>query len=73
LECQSDSDEPFLKTKRRQVETKKREQHLLVYVSIKRWPTGEIPEMDEEQMWFEVAQEENADHRTQKKLSIPSK
>ncbi len=34
-ECQYDSDEPFRKKKKTRVETKKREQHLIVYVPIK--------------------------------------
>jgi hypothetical protein len=52
-ECQYDSDhEPHRKKKKTQVETKKRERHLIAYVPIKRWPTGERAEMEEDQMWF---------------------
>jgi hypothetical protein len=35
-ECQYDSDEPLRKKKKTRTETKKREQHLIVYVPIKR-------------------------------------
>jgi hypothetical protein len=40
-ECQYDSDEPFRMDKKKRVETKKRERHLIVYVPIKRWPKGD--------------------------------
>ncbi len=38
-------------------ETKKRELHLIVYVPIKRWLTGDRADMDEEEMMFDVAEE----------------
>ncbi len=57
-ECQYDSDEPQRKKKEAQVETKKRERHLIVYVPIKRWPTGERADMEEEEMMFDVARKE---------------
>ena len=56
-ECQYDSDEPFRKKRKSRTETKKRERHLIVYVPIKRWLTGERAEMDEEEMMFDVAEE----------------
>ncbi len=57
LECQSDSDGPFRKKKRTRVDKQKRERHLIVHVPIKRWPTGERAEMDEDAMMFDVAEE----------------
>ena len=56
-ECQYDSDEPFRKKKKTRVETKKRERHLIVYVPIKRWLTGDRADMGEEKMMFDVAEE----------------
>jgi hypothetical protein len=56
-ECQYYSDEPHSKNKKTQVETKKREWHLIVYVPIKLWQTGERAEMEEDQMWFELIEE----------------
>ncbi len=56
-ECQYDSDEPFRKIKKTRVEIKKRERHLIVYVPIKRWQTGERAEMEEDEMMFDVAEE----------------
>jgi hypothetical protein len=35
-ECQYDSDELFRKHKKKRVETKKRERHMIVYVPVKR-------------------------------------
>jgi hypothetical protein len=57
LECQYDSDEPRRKHKKKRVETKKRERHLIVYVPIKRWQTGDRAEMEEDEMWFELLEE----------------
>ncbi len=56
-ECHYDSDEPFRKKKKTQTATKKRERHLIVYVPIKRWLTGDRAEMEEEEMMFDVAEE----------------
>jgi hypothetical protein len=56
-ECQYDSDEPFRKKKKTRVETKKQERHLIVYVPIKRWPTGDNAEMEQEEMMFDIAEE----------------
>jgi hypothetical protein len=61
LECQSDSDEPFHKKKRTQVDKQKLGQHLIVYVPVTRWQTGERAEMDEDATWFEVAEEARKD------------
>jgi hypothetical protein len=55
--CQYDSNEPRRKQKKKRVETKKRERHLIVYVAIKRWQTGERAEMEEDEMIFDVAEE----------------
>ncbi len=55
--CQYDSDEPRRKQKKKLVETKKREQHLIVHVPITRWPTGDSAEMEEDEMMFDVAGE----------------
>jgi hypothetical protein len=52
-----DFDEPFRKKKKTRTETKKRERHLIVYVPIKRWLTGDRAEMEEEEMMFDVAEE----------------
>jgi hypothetical protein len=57
LECQYDSDEPFLKKRKTLTETKKLEWHLIVYVPIKQWLTGERAEMGEEEMMFDVTEE----------------
>jgi hypothetical protein len=57
LECQYDSDEPVRKKKKTRTETKKLERHLNVYVSIKRWLTGDRAEMEKEEMMFDVAEE----------------
>jgi hypothetical protein len=56
-ECQYDSDESFRKKKKMLVETKKRERHLIVYVPIMRWLTGDRAEIEEEEMMFDVAGE----------------
>jgi hypothetical protein len=58
-ECLYDSDELFRKIKKKQVETKKWERHLIVtvYVPIKRWQTGDRADMEEEEMMFDVAAE----------------
>ncbi len=56
-ECQYDSNEPFRKKKKMRVETKKWERHLIVYVPIKRWLTGDRAEMEEEETMFDVAEE----------------
>jgi hypothetical protein len=58
LECQYGSDELFRKHKKKRVETKKRELHLIVYVPIKRWLTGYRADMEEEELMFDVAEEE---------------
>ncbi len=50
-ECQYDSDEPPRQQKKKLVETKKRELHLIVYVPIERWLTGDGAEMEEDEMW----------------------
>jgi hypothetical protein len=47
LECQYDSYQLFCKHKKKLVETKKRERHLVVYVPIKQWPTGDRADMKE--------------------------
>jgi hypothetical protein len=56
-ECQYDSDEPRRKQKKKRVKTKKLERHLIVYVPIMRWPTGDRAEMEEDEMWFELIEE----------------
>ncbi len=56
-ECQYESDEPFRKKRKSRTETKKRERHLIVYVPIKRWLTGDRADMGEEEMMFDVAEE----------------
>jgi hypothetical protein len=56
-ERQYDSDEPFRKKKKTRTETKKRERHLIVYVPIKRWQTGERADMEEDERMFDVAEE----------------
>jgi hypothetical protein len=56
-ECQYNSDEPRRKQKKKRVETKKQERHLIVYVPIKRWPTGDRAEMEEDEIMFDVADE----------------
>ena len=56
-ECEDFSDDPHRKKKRTRKETKKRERHLIVYVAIKRWPLGELAEMEEDLIWIEVAEE----------------
>jgi hypothetical protein len=56
-ECQYDSDEPFREKKKMRVEKKKLERHLIVYVPIKRWQTGERADMDEKEMMFDFAEE----------------
>ncbi len=56
-ECQYNSDELFRKHKKKRVETKKRGRHLIVYMPIKRWQTGERAEMEEDEMMFDVAEE----------------
>jgi hypothetical protein len=56
-ECQYDSYEPRRKQKKRRVETKKRDRHLIVYVPIKRWPTGDRAEIKEDEMTFDIAEE----------------
>jgi hypothetical protein len=45
------------KKKRTLVDKQELERHLIVYVPIKQWQTGERDEMDEEVNWFEVAEE----------------
>jgi hypothetical protein len=56
-EFQYDSDELFRKKKKKRVETKKRERHLIVYVPIKLWQTGDRADMEEEKMMFDIAEE----------------
>ncbi len=72
----SNSNGLFRKHKKKRVETKKREQHLIVYVPIKR-PTGDRAEMKEDEnyeMWFKVVEEARKEMLLSgfKKLSIPS-
>jgi hypothetical protein len=71
-ECQYDSDEPFRKHKKKLVETKKRERHLIVYVPIKRWPTGYRAEIEEEEMKLQRKRAMKCCSQDSKKLSIPS-
>jgi hypothetical protein len=56
-DCQYYSDELFRKKKKKLVETKKREWHLIVYAPIKRWLTGDRADMEEEEMMFDVEEE----------------
>ena len=44
-------------TLKKRVETKKLELQLIVYVPIKRRPTGDRAEMEEDEMMFDVAEE----------------
>ena len=56
-ELEYDSDEPRRKKRKPRTETKKRERHLITYVPIKRWPTGEGADMNLEEILFEVEEE----------------
>jgi hypothetical protein len=56
-ECLYDSDQPVRTKKFSRVDKQKRERHLIVYEPIKRWLTGEKAEMDDSEMWFQVADE----------------
>ncbi len=56
-ECQYDFDELVRKKRKSRTETKKRERHLIVYVPIKRWLTGDRAEMGDEEMMFDIAEE----------------
>ena len=56
-ECQYDSYEQCRKKRKPRTETKKRDRHLITYVPIKRWLTGDRADMDEEEMIFDVAEE----------------
>jgi hypothetical protein len=39
------------------VDQQKLEWHLIVYVPIKRWPTGERAEMDKDELWLELIED----------------
>jgi hypothetical protein len=52
--CQYDSNEPPSKKKRTRKETKKQERHLILYMTIELWRTGERAETNEKQIWFDI-------------------
>jgi len=51
-ECEYDSNEPRSKKKKTRKETNNIELHLIVYVTIKLWPLGELAEMEENLIWI---------------------